>query len=213
MGFQMSIIAIGAVTVTFALNRLGALAVAAFTASQKIDMLATMPLNSFGAAMTTYAAQNYGARKMDRIKTGVIQISFIACGFALVMGVIFFFAGRSLSALFIEAEPVAVEYSHTYLKINSACYIMLAWLFISRQTLQGLGNSLVTTIAGVMELLMRTFAAIILSISFGFTGLCWASPLAWLGALVPLTIAMVLTLKKLDRQFMADKKQGPLNRS
>ncbi|MDR1106375.1 MAG: MATE family efflux transporter, partial [Treponema sp.] len=67
MGFQMSIIAAGSVTVTFALNRLGALAVAAFTASQKIDMLVNMPLGSLGAAMATYSAQNYGARKLERI--------------------------------------------------------------------------------------------------------------------------------------------------
>jgi Na+-driven multidrug efflux pump len=82
-------------------------------------------------------------------------------------------------------------------------YGMLAWLFIARQTLQGLGNSLITTVAGVAELVMRTFAAIILSIFFGFTGLCFASPLAWLGACIPLSIALVLSLKKLDRQAMA----------
>ncbi|AEF80423.1 MATE family efflux transporter [Leadbettera azotonutricia] len=206
MGFQMSIIAIGAVTVTYALNRLGALAMAAFTASQKIDMLCSMPLMSFGTAMTTYSAQNYGARKIDRIKTGLIQCAIITCSFSVFMGLLYFFFGRFFSALFLGAEKEAVELSYTYLKINGLFYIMLAWLFISRQCLQGLGRSVVTTAAGIMELVMRIFAAITLSFFFGFTGICFASPLAWLGACIPLTISLVLVFKKLDRQSLAEKK-------
>jgi uncharacterized membrane protein YjdF len=54
-----------------------------------------------------------------------------------------------------------------------------------------------------MELFMRTFAAIFLSEIFGFTGICFASPLAWLGACVPLTIAVILTLKKLSRRSLS----------
>ncbi|MHB9294156.1 MATE family efflux transporter [Hollandina sp. SP2] len=108
MGFQMSIIAIGIVTVQFALNQLGILAVAAYTASQKIDQFATMPMASFGAAMTTYAAQNYGARKIDRIRRGLIQCSLMSCAFSLFMGLLYFFAGRHLAALFIGKEPAAL---------------------------------------------------------------------------------------------------------
>jgi putative MATE family efflux protein len=197
VGFQMSIIAIGAVTVTFALNTLGTTAVAAFTAGQKIDMLATMPLQSFGSAMTTYAAQNFGARKLDRIKQGVIQCAIMSGGFSLVMGVVFFFNGQQLAGIFLNGENEAVAMTHTYLKINGSLYLILSLLFNFRQTLQGLGSSVIPTLAGIMELVMRTFAAIILSAMFGFSGICFASPLAWIGAMLPLTIALVVTLKKL----------------
>ncbi len=202
MGFQMSIIAIGAVTVTFALNNLkSTLAVAAYTAAQKIDQITTMPLNSFGAAMTTYSAQNFGARKMDRIKKGIFQCFAISGSFSLVMGIVYFFAGDHFSALFLGAgQAEAVEMAHTFLKINGVFYVSLAWLFIARQSLQGLGNSMVPTLAGIMELIMRTFAAIILSSIFGFAGICFSNPLAWLGACLPLTIAILLTLRKLLRR-------------
>ena len=89
---------------TFALNGLGTVAVAAFTAGQKIDMLATMPLQSFGSAMTTYSAQNFGARKLDRIKQGVIQCAFMSGGFAIVMGIAFFFSGQHLAGIFLNGE-------------------------------------------------------------------------------------------------------------
>ena len=84
MGFQMSIIAIGSLILQFALNGLGAVSVAAFTAAQKIDTIATMPVNSFGMAMATYAGQNLGAARMDRVRKGVRSALLIACVYALV---------------------------------------------------------------------------------------------------------------------------------
>ncbi|MDR2632567.1 MAG: MATE family efflux transporter [Treponema sp.] len=200
MGFQMSIIAIGIVTVQFALNQLGITAVAAYTASQKIDQFATMPMASFGAAMTTYAAQNYGAKKIERIRKGLIQCSLMSCAFSLLMGLLYFFLGADFASLFIGKEPQALALAHRYLRINGSFYLFLACLFIFRQTLQGLGNSLIPTVAGIMELLMRTFAAIILSRHFGFLGICFAGPLAYIGACIPLSIALILTIKKLLRK-------------
>ena len=79
VGFQMSIIAIGSITVTYSLNQLGTAAVAAFTAANRLDVLAFLLLFSFGGAMTTYSAQNYGAKKIDRIRKGIAHISIIAC--------------------------------------------------------------------------------------------------------------------------------------
>ena len=56
MAFQSSVIAIGAIIVKVALNNLGALPVAAYAATQKIDAVAVMPMLSFGYAMAAYTA-------------------------------------------------------------------------------------------------------------------------------------------------------------
>jgi putative MATE family efflux protein len=207
MGFQMSIIAIGTVVLQFALNKLGTTAVAAFTAAQKIDMVATMPMQSFGVTMATFAAQNYGARKFDRIRIGVIQSSIISGIFSILMGILFFLTGNHLAAIFIGTDSEAVRLAHIYLKINGASYIILALLFVFRNTLQGLGDSLIPTFAGIMELVMRTLAAVFLPAFLGFAGTCLAAPLAWVGACVPLAAALGLTMKKLMRKSLADQKQ------
>ncbi|GHV91825.1 MATE family efflux transporter [Spirochaetia bacterium] len=211
MGFQMSIIAIGVVVLQFALNGLGTTAVAAFTAAQKIDLVATMPLNSFGATMATYTAQNYGARRIDRIRKGVFQCFFMSGSFSILAGLLFVFTGNYLAAIFVGSNPQAVSLAHTYLMINGSCYILLSILFIIRQTLQGLGDSLFPTVAGIMELVMRMFAALTLSKLFGFTGLCFASPLAWIGAVIPMVIALGFTIKRLNRQSLAEKKLSTRN--
>ncbi|MDR2134973.1 MAG: MATE family efflux transporter [Treponema sp.] len=206
VGFQMSIIAIGTIAVSYALNRLGTVPVAAFTAASKIDQTATMMLNSFGMAMTTYAAQNYGARKIGRIRRGIFHCALMSSAYSVFMGLVFFLFGRGFSAVFLGRDSgEALSMSQAYLVINSSFYLLLSMLFVFRQSLQGLGDSLTPTIAGITELVMRTFAAVILGEYFGFNGICFASPLAWAGALVPLGIASVFTMKRLRRQEMGGK--------
>lgn len=202
MGFQMSIIAIGAVVLQFVLNGLGAVAVAAFSAAQRIDQIATQPMNSFGTTMATYGAQNYGAGRIDRIKKGVLQCSMISVGFSIVMGLVNIFAGYQLAGLFVGSGETGVQsMAQTYLQINGAMYFVLALLFIFRFTLQGLGKGFMPTVAGIMELVMRTFAAIFLTTSIGFAGACWASPLAWIGACIPLAAAYFVTIHKLSKKY------------
>lgn len=199
MAFQMSIIAIGAIILQFALNRLGATSVAAYTTAQKIDMIATQPLNSFGATMATYSAQNYGANKPERIRKGVFQCILISCSVSIIMGIVNIFAGYRLASLFVgSVETEVLALTQIYLTINGSMYWVLALLFIYRFTLQGLGNGLIPTIAGIMELVMRTFAAIVLTQFFGFSGASASNPLAWIGACIPLSIAYYITIRRLS---------------
>lgn len=198
MAFQMSIIAIGALILQVALNSLGAVSVAAYTTAQKIDTLATFPLNSLGAAMSTYSAQNYGAGKMDRVRKGVFQCILMSLAFSIIMGAVNIFFGSRLAAVFVgEAETEVLKLAQTYLIINGSMYWVLGLLFIYRFTLQGMGNGMAPTIAGTMELVMRTAAALLLTGQLGFAGAAMANPLAWIGSCIPLSIAYYhITRKK-----------------
>lgn len=197
MAFQSSIIAIGSLILQSALNRLGATSVAAYTAAQKIETIATMPINSFGMAMSTYAAQNYGAGKIDRIRQGVNQCILLSCGFSIVMGGVNILIGRQLTTLFVSSsETEVIRLSHNYLSITGCLYSILALLFIYRFTLQGLGRTLVPTIAGIMELIMRAVGGLVLADMFGFTGASCSNPLAWAGACIPLAAAYYSFMRK-----------------
>ena len=198
MGFQMSIIAIGAMILQIALNRLGSTAIAGFIAAQKIDQLANQPMMSFGITMATYAAQNYGAGNMRRIRAGVRRCILMSVGFSIVCGGALILAAKPMAGLFVGADqPEVLDYVQIYLLLNASLYFLLALLFIFRYTLQGLGKSLFPTIAGVAELLMRTLAALVLANIWGYAGVCLSNPIAWFGALIPLTTAYVLTIRRL----------------
>lgn len=199
-GFQYSIIAIGSVAITMTLNQLGAPAVAAFTAAQKIDSVAMLPLQSFGITMSTYAAQNYGARKLNRVWYGVDQALKMSIGYSIVIGLVLMIWGRSFATIFVGADAPAeiLQMIQYYFLTNSSLYAVLSVLFIYRHTLQGLGNSLAPTVAGIGELLARVLAAGFLSVHLGFLGTVIANPLAWFAAFVPLVWAYRATKRDLS---------------
>ena len=198
MGFQSSIIAIGAVALQIALNGLGSVAVAAFAAAHRVDGIAVMPMMSFGVAMAAYTAQNFGAKKFGRIVDGVKKCIFMSCSFSVLVAVFNIYLGAEIIELFVGADAVQViEYGQLFLIVTGLSYWSLALLFIFRFTLQGLGQSLVPTIAGVVELVMRIAAAIFLVDYLNFLGACLAAPMAWIGALIPLAISFIMTARKL----------------
>ena len=208
MGFQASIIAVGAVILQIALNNLGAVAVASYAASQKVDAIAMMPMMSFGMAMAAYTAQNYGARKYDRILEGVKKCAYMSVGFSLAAAAFNIAFGTEIMRLFVgDGHADVIDFGQTYLTVNVLCYWILALLFIFRFTLQGLGKSTVPTLAGVMELFMRAAAAIILVDMLGFMGACLANPMAWLGACIPLAISF-FAVRRRFKEVLARREQA-----
>ena len=201
MAFQSSIIAIGAIIIQITLNQLGATAVAAYTAAQKIDQVAILPMMSFGVTMATFVAQNYGAKKYDRIWRGVRDCIKLSLTFAISVGIIL----NLFSPIFIRAfvgvgHEEVVELGAIYFITNGTMYSLVSLLFIYRYTLQGVGKTFTPTVAGIMELCMRAFAAVVLSNLYGYTGATMANPLAWLGSLIPLMIAYYLFKNKFPKE-------------
>lgn len=201
MGFQSSIIAIGALVLQGALNTLGTDAVAATTAAQRIDQVATLPLMSFGITMATFAAQNYGARQFDRILIGVKQALVMSMGFGLFMGIIEILFGDLAVMLFVgSGQHEVLNLAQQYFWANGAFYYTLSALFIIRYVLQGLNDAKTPTYAGIAELIMRTVAAVVLVGPFGFFGASLANVLAWVGSLVVMIPAYRKIVKNLKQQ-------------
>ncbi|MBK4806302.1 MATE family efflux transporter [Enterococcus faecium] len=209
MAFQSSIIAVGAIVLQAALNSLGTDVVAAQAAAGRIDQFANQPMMSFGIAMATFTAQNYGAKEYGRILQGVRQTLLMSVGFSLLAGAIVIFFGHFFVQLFVSPSETRVfELAQTYFNINGSLYWILAVLFILRYTLQGLGQSKIPTIAGMMELLMRSFAAIVLTGMWGYPGAAAASPLAWIGSVAVLLYSYMRSMKQL--KHMGEEKHFTL---
>ncbi|MBT2474787.1 MATE family efflux transporter [Microbacterium sp. ISL-103] len=200
MGFQASIIAIGTLTVQVALNTLGSEAVAAYTTASRVDGLAVAFLSSLGLASSMYAAQNLGGRRPDRIRRGVVEGTWMAIAAGVALGAIIIAFGAPMVRLFVgEGSDEVVELAHLMLIINGCGYWALGVLFVLRGALQGLGHTLVPTVTGVIELVMRVGAALVLGALIGFEGVALSNPLAWLGAIVLLVPAYVRAHRSLAR--------------
>jgi len=192
-----------------ALNSLGTTSVAATTAASKVDQLATLPMMSFGITMATFAAQNFGAKEYDRIIKGVKQSLIASISFSVVVGFLIIIGGKYVVMLFVgSGETEVLKLSQIYFNIVGISYWLLAILFIIRYTLQGLGKSVVPTIAGIAELVMRAFAGLVLTGAMGYAGACFANPLAWFGSMVVLTSSYLRAIKSLHNlQGMKDQQE------
>lgn len=191
-GLQYSITAIGSLTVTAAMNSISVEAVSAVTAAGKLSMLFCIVFDALASAMATFAGQNVGARKLDRVDAGLKSASIIGCIYCILAFLVILFFGRSMVSLFVstdaQADPEAaaatietvLNMAHQFLIVNSALYIPLLFVNIVRFTIQGLGYTTVAMVAGVMELLGRAGVALLLVPAFQYNAAVWANPAAWL---------------------------------
>lgn len=200
MALQFSVLSLGLMFVQSVCNSFGPDTIAAFTSALRIEQLATQPMVALGIAMATYAAQNSGAGMIARIRTGVRNSSLISLSFSLFIALLVRFIGEEMVGIFIEnPSPEIIETARQYLNISTMFYLFLGQIFIFRNTLQGMGDSLIPLIAGIMELVMRSFAAVYLAGHFGYIGICYAGPIAWIAASTVVFIGYITTIRKLSR--------------
>ena len=181
MGLQFSITAIGSVVVQWSVNGLGVNAVAAVSAAAKISVFFSCVFDALASTMATYAGQNVGARKLDRVGQGLRATAILGTGYCIAaFGVITLFGGRMLG-LFIDAgtEAAVTEMGIRFLTINAAFYIPLLFVNIVRLCIQGMGFTRAAMFAGIFEMIARTAVALFLVPAAGFIGACFASPAAW----------------------------------
>ena len=207
MGLQCSITAIGSVIMQWAVNVLGSTAVAAVTAAGKTQSLLTVPLESVGTAMATYAGQNLGASRMDRVRQGVNSALLIILVYALASAFILHFTDVQIMSLFLDTakEVDIVNMGREYLFWNSVFFIPLGALIVWRYTIQGLGFSTLAMMAGVAEMVARTAVAIVLVPILGYFGAELSNPAAWVAACLFLYPAYKWTCRQLNNRLLAAK--------
>ncbi len=184
MGLQFSITAIGSVMVQWSVNGLGVNAVAAVSGAVKLSAFFACVFDALASTMATYAGQNMGARKLDRISQGLRCTSVLGVVYcALAFGVVALFA-KPLLGLFIdpEAAPEVTEMGIQFLTVNAAFYVPLLFVNIVRLSIQGMGFTRVAMLAGMSEMIARTAVALFVVPAAGFIGACFASPAAWVMA-------------------------------
>ncbi len=205
MGLQCSITAIGSVVLQGAVNGLGSDIVAAQTAGGKAAQFLSVPLESIGTAMTTYASQNIGAHDLKRVDRGVYTALGIGCVYSVASFFILRVMDKPLISLFLDGDQVEImANAQSFIFWNSVFYIPLAVLIIYRYTIQGLGYSGLAMFAGVAEMIARAMVGFLCVPLWGYFAACIANPAAWFFAcffLIPAYFAV-------HRRLMKDKQMG-----
>lgn len=152
--FQSSMIAISCMVLQGVVNSFGETVMAAYTITGRIDQLVQQPYNTLSMALTTYAGQNMGAHKIDRVKQGYRKSMLMVFLFNLVMIPIIFFGGEVIVRAFVD-EPEVIEMGAKALRITSICYLGLGSIYAPRAILNGCGDTGFSMITGATEVLCR----------------------------------------------------------
>jgi len=201
MGLQYSITAIGSILLQTAVNGLGSTAMAAMTAGSKVSMLCACPYDAMGTTAATFAGQNLGAGKPERVHQGVLDCTLLGIIYAGVIYLAMYLGGGKLTMLFLDtkdqgAASVIVPLSQQFLLTNLMFYVPLLLVNLLRFSIQGLGYSELAVVAGVFEMVARGVFGLCLVPWLGFQAVCYASPAAWIMADLFLVPAYLHCLKK-----------------
>ncbi|WP_246597519.1 MATE family efflux transporter [Faecalicatena faecalis] len=151
-GVTQAIFSLSMIVVQSLTNSFGEMFIAANVIVMRVDGFAMMPAFSFGTAMTTYAGQNVGARKMDRVIKGAKQGTGIAVATSTVITILILLFGKYLMAIF-TSTPELVDLSFTMMKILAVGYIAMEVTQCLSGVMRGAGDtvtpmwiSMVTTV-------------------------------------------------------------------
>ena len=122
-------------------NSFGEMVIAANVIIMRVDGFAMMPNFSFGTAMTTYAGQNVGAHRMDRVEQGARQGTAIALGTSAVITLLILVFGKNLMAIFTDTSEL-VTLSANMMKILAVGYLAMAITQSLSGVMRGAGDTM-----------------------------------------------------------------------
>ena len=175
--------------------------IAGVTATNKLYGLLEIAAVSYGYAVTTYVGQNYGAMRFDRIKNGMRAAVALSLATSIIIAAVMILFGRDITMLFIssESQDMMISAGNTaywYLCTMSVSLPVLYLLYVYLSALQGMGNTVMTMVSGVIEFVLRVgLSWIVGKVGYRY-GIFGAEVSAWYGAAVFLMLSYFREYRK-----------------
>ncbi len=202
MGINYSITAIGSMFIQSSNNSLGTLYTSAFATGTKIKQFAMSPFDAIATGTSTFISQNYGAKKIDRIKSGIKYGLLIGLFYGIFIGIILILFGNKLSMIFLPPiHTDIIRASALFLQISGYAFWILGILVISRLIVQGLGFSYLAVLTGVIEMLARVLVSIFLVDKLKYFAICIAEPITWITGSIYIVTILFFGYKKVKKEL------------
>lgn len=177
---QQSVMNFGILMVQGLVNSFGATVMAAFAAAVKIDTFAYLPVQDFGNAYSTFAAQNFGAKRIDRIREGTRRAFLLSAGFGAALSIAVCALAAPLMRLFVDpGETAVVAAGVRYLRIEGALYAGIGCLFLFYGYFRAVQRPGVSVVLTAISLGTRVLLAYLLSALWGEVGIWLSIPIGW----------------------------------
>lgn len=180
LSIQFSLIAISCMALQRVVNSFGALAVAAFTATGRVEQVIHMPYQTLSAAESTFCGQNFGAKNYKRVREGFRKSMLLMTIFTLCMVPLIQIFGEQIINIFVKDEEV-IAMGAKAMRITSIFYIFLGLIYTARGVLNGLGDSFFALLNGIVEVVGRFTVPYALTVipAIGVWGIWWSVGIVW----------------------------------
>ena len=206
LGFRNAVIEVGGLIVQRHVNEYGTEFVAGIAAAKRMYALLMIAGGAIEASISTFVAQNFGAKQFDRVKQGLKDGLKLAIGSAIVIMAIALPLGRQILSLLIDGDPAQIsavlDIGVRQLMLMTLGLPFLYLLFLYRAALQGLGNTFIPMLSGFVELALRIMSVMVLTRIFGDWGVMLSDPVAWPFAMILLMISYFIVYKKVKKNNM-----------
>jgi len=201
---QNTVIGVGGMVIQRVVNPYQSSFIAGYTATNKLYGLLEMAAASLGGALGAYTGQNFGARKMDRVQSGVRLGVSLALIVSVIVSAALLLSGRSLLSLFVDPSEPQITYvldvGQRYLNTMLYALPTLYLLWVYRSALQGMGDTMIPMVSGLVEFGMRVGVAMILPALIGPDGIFIAEISAWIGAAILLAVTYYIKIGKFSNR-------------
>lgn len=179
--FQQSSIAIGSLFVQSVINSFGVSIVAGVTIAMRIESICIVPFSSIGTALSSYTAQNIGAKRTKRIwqgwKTALLYLLACSIFLCLLLEIAYF----PLVFLFNQkAESLALKTGIRYIRWIGWFFLLLGFKMATDGILRGAGNMFMFMLANLSNLTLRVVLTLVLAPRYGIEIVWIVIPLGWL---------------------------------
>lgn len=197
MAMMLSVFSIGSIILQRGINTLGTKIITAHTAARRVIEIFMMPLSTISTSTSTFVGQNYGARKMRRIRTTLKSVMVLDLAWAAIAFLITLFGGELLIRVLIGTnDAYVIKNAMMSLWLSTLCLFPLGVLFAMRTSMQAVGYKITPLLSSGIELVVKVVAAFALIPVIGYLGVAMAEPVTWVLCAVFLEIVYYLTRKK-----------------
>lgn len=199
---QQSFVSIGNVFIQKLINGYGSSVVAGYSAAIKLNTFTINSLCTFGNGISSFTAQNLGAKKYRRIKDGMKCGSFMVIVTGCVFMLCYLLFNEQLIKVFMEGDGsvAAVEAGTAFLKTVSPFFCFIGLKLVGDGVLRGTGSMKLFMIATFTDLILRVVLAFVFSPVWGYQGIWYSWPVGWTVATVLSLLFYFAVVKKMPRQ-------------
>lgn len=203
-GMQKITLNVGKVLVQAFVNDLGVASIAAFNAVSRVDDFVFQPQQSIGSAMTTFIAQNRGAKKPERIQKSFKVGMLMETLYWVVIGIlVWIFSGKIMNLFVGDTATEVSRLGIIYLKTMSVFYFLPAMTNGLQGYMRGLGKMKICLISTFVQIVGRVAAASILIPMFHVAGISYSCFIGWI-CMLSFEVPYYLWMKKMEKQQAFD---------